>query len=130
MNLRKYIKKISKIDDKIDAIQHLRSLSEAARAIQTHVSSRKKRHLHYTIISLDLDKKDVQIWAFRKNDFDKATSALADLEKRTGGKYDQVLVSVSSIISLKEAYPNYFLDIGDFVDRIGFLIEKTKESGI
>lgn len=121
---------VSKIDDKIDALQHLRSLSEAARAIQAHVSTQKKRHLHYTIISLDLEKKDVQIWAFRKSDFDKANNALADLEKRSGGKYDQVLVSVSSIISLKEAYPNYFLDIGDFVERIGFLVEKTKESGI
>lgn len=122
--------KLRNVDNKIDALQHLRSLSEAARAIQIHVEGQKKRHLHYTIISLDLDTKNVEIWAFRKDDFDKASKALADLEKRSGGKYDQVLVSVSSIISLKEAYPNYFLDIGDFVDRIELMIEKTNESGI
>lgn len=123
-------KQLRDIDTKIDALQHLKSLSEAARAIQIHVGRQKKRHLHYTIISLDLDTKKVEIWAFSKDDFDKANKALADLEKRSGGKYDQVLVSVSSIISLKEAYPNYFLDIGDFVDRIQLMIEKTNESGI
>jgi len=122
--------KLRDVDNKIDALQHLESLSEAAKAIQEHVEDRKKRHLHYTIISLDLDSRRVSIWAFSKGHFDKATKALADLEKRTGGRYDQVLVSVSSIISLKEAYPNYFLDIGDFVKRIQLMIEKTNESGI
>lgn len=123
-------KRLRDIDRKIDALQHLKSLAQAARTIQRHVGSQKKRHLHYTIISLDLETKTVEIWAFRKDDFDKATSALADLEKRSGGRYDQVLVSVSSIISLKEAYPNYFLDIDDFVNRIQVMIEKTNEMGI
>ncbi len=123
-------KKLRSIDAKIDALQHLKSLSSAARTIQKHVESRKRRHLHYTIISLDLETKAVEIWAFRKDDFDKANKALGDLEKRSGGKYDQVLVSVSSIISLKEAYPNYFLDIDDFVSRIQIMIEKSNELGI
>lgn len=123
-------KRLRDIDAKIDALQHLKSLSEAARRIQIHVESQKKRHLYYSIISLDLESRAVEVWAFRKDDFDKANKALADLEKRSGGKYDQVLVSVSSIISLKEAYPNYFLDIDDFVKRIQFMIEKTNESGI
>jgi hypothetical protein len=123
-------KKLRDIDLKIDALQHLKSLAEAARTIQSYVESQKKRHLHYTIISLDLKTKTVAIWAFRKDDFDKANNALADLEKRSGGRYDQVLVSVSSIISLKEAYPNYFLDIDDFVTRIQLMIAKTNEAGI
>lgn len=123
-------KRLSDIDKRIDALQHLESLTQAAQAIQRHIGSQKKRHLHYTIISLDLDKQLVEIWAFSKDQFDKATKALSDLEKRSSGKYDQVLVSVSSIISLKEAYPNYFLDISDFVSRIRLMVENISKIDI
>lgn len=123
-------KRISDIDKRIDALQHLESLTQAAKAIQNHIGRQKKRHLHYTIISLDLDNQRVEIWAFSKDQFDKATKALADLEKRSSGKYDQVLVSVSSIISLKEAYPNYFLDISDFVNRVRVMIENISKHSV
>jgi hypothetical protein len=37
---------------------------------------------------------------------------------RAESKIDAVLVSVSSFGALKIAYPNYFSDIGDFVNKI------------
>lgn len=123
-------KRLSEINDEIDALQHIRSLSKAANIIHRHIKRRdNKRRLHYTIISLDLKKPSVEIWAFRKEDFDIANKKLTELEKRDS-RYDQVLVSVASIISLKDAYPNYFLDISDFADKINIIVEKINAAGI
>jgi putative GTP pyrophosphokinase len=80
-----------------------------------------KKHAYYSLISLDLDNRRVEVWSFNKNNLDKATDMYEQLEQRHG-RYDQVLVSVSSLISLKEAYPNYFLDIRDFTERVSIII--------
>ena len=41
------------------------------------------------------------------------------IEKSRGeAKIDAVLVRVSSFSDLKRAYPNYFLDIGEFIDIV------------
>ena len=122
--------KIARVNTKIGALDHLGILTNAAQVIETHVKKNKMRQLHYSIISLDMDTHMVEIYAFKKHAFDKANKTLAQLEQRDKARYDQVLVSVSSILSLKKAYPNYFLDIKDFVKKIEFVIKQAEEYGL
>ena len=51
--------------------------------------------------------------------FEEANEVYSSIEStRAETKIDAVLVNVSSFKALKSAYPNYFSDIGEFVDII------------
>ena len=39
-------------------------------------------------------------------------------KKRDGAPLDIVMVRAASYSTVKDAYPNYFMDIGEFVDLI------------
>ena len=53
------------------------------------------------------------------SEFDEANNIYNSIEStRAGTKIDAVLVNVSSFKSLKSAYPNYFSDIGEFVNIV------------
>jgi len=123
------IKAIKDIDSKIDALDHIKALSTAANIIYKNLKDKSKKHTHYNLISLNLTDKIVEIWSFHKSNMELATKKYEELEQREG-RFDQVLVSVNNLISLKEAYPNYFLDIRDFTERVGIIIETISENGV
>ena len=57
------------------------------------------------------------------SEIDTANDIYAQIEKtRAENKIDAVLVHAESFIDLKKAYPNYFADIGEFIERVsGYL---------
>lgn len=58
--------------------------------------------------------------AMKVSQAENANAAYTQIEKnRVENKIDAVLVSVSSFQTLKVAYPNYFSDIGEFLQIIG-----------
>ena len=122
-------KKIKDIDSKIDALDHIKALSAAANLIHKNLSTSGKKHAYYSLISLDLDNKRVEVQSFNKDNLDKATYMYEQLEQRHG-RFDQVLVAVSSLISLKEAYPNYFLDIRNFTELVSIIIAEISIDGV
>ena len=128
--IKEVYRRIRDLDNKLSARQHIKDLTRAAFAINQHIRRRPiKRRLHYTIISLNLDKKEIAIWAFTRDQLNEANTKLVELEKRHGN-FDQVLVSVSNLMSLKAAYPNYFLDMDEFTSRIDVIIEELNKTGI
>ncbi|MDR2924364.1 MAG: RelA/SpoT domain-containing protein [Azoarcus sp.] len=75
---------------------------------------------YYCLIILDPVAKRVGIRRFKKKEYKLANAAYIDAE-RNKSKEEQsqiVLVSVSSIKSLKRIYPNYFLDTKKFVTEV------------
>lgn len=77
----------------------------------------KKKILYY-ILLLDYNKKRVQVRAF--SNFEHATKSYDQLES-TSNK-NVVLVSASSFDTLRLAYPNYFVDISHFVEKLNSVI--------
>lgn len=56
---------------------------------------------------------------FKPSELEKANQLYDYLEQMRGDKpLDIVLVRASSYGAVKAAYPNYFLDIGEFVDIV------------
>ena len=51
----------------------------------------------------------------------------AEAEKRNNGKkeYDVVLVGADTSTDLKKAYPNYFVDTGEFLSYLQKIINKA-----
>ncbi len=79
---------------------------------------KKFRAGYYYILRLDYDKRLLRIFTFKPSEFEKANDVYNKLEEdKKTQNIDVVLTRANSFQTLKAAYPNYFLDIGEFVDK-------------
>jgi len=91
----------------------------AYNVVADHISNNNRRDYYYVLI-LDYDSRKVTIYSFPKNDIKGATSLYGSYEGQD--HIDAVLVSVDSISTLRKAYPNYFLNVKEFLRKIeGYL---------
>lgn len=73
----------------------------------------------YYILNINIKEMKVQILIYDKKEYERATREYLRLEKSiTEGENAVVLVSASSIKSLKKAYPSYFLDTSEFIQAL------------
>lgn len=73
----------------------------------------------YYILILNYNTHRLKIKYFMPSQLNEATEVYQQIEKtRAESKIDAVLVRVDSFKMLKTAYPNYFSDIGEFVDLV------------
>lgn len=80
---------------------------------------KKNKSIGYYILILNYDKRRLSIKRFNASEIEDANNVYNSIEKtRAESKVDTVLVRVSSFKDLKQAYPNYFSDIGEFVEIV------------
>jgi hypothetical protein len=73
----------------------------------------------YYLLNININKMYVNIQIFNKNQFEYATNEYLKLEKSINENENAVvLVSATSIKTLKKAYPSYFLDTSEFIQAI------------
>lgn len=73
----------------------------------------------YYLLNINIVEMSVNIQIFNKKQFEYATEQYLKLEKSIDEtKNAVVLVSASSIKTLKKAYPSYFLDTSEFISAI------------
>lgn len=108
-------KKMQKLDKKNRIIEQVRGYSLAANVIHTNNITG-----YYNLITLDTQNHSIKITSFAKDDLAKASYAYQAVEERAakGELIESVLVSAGRLKSLRLAYPNYFLDIGSFLEKI------------
>lgn len=73
----------------------------------------------YFVLTLDIPKSQLTIRGFEE--LEQANATYAELEALSSSDIDVVLVKTDSMASLRQAYPNYFLDTEYFID----LLEKA-----
>ena len=79
----------------------------------------------YYILQLNYSNHRLSIHQFKPSEFERASLFYDALEKSNiNRKIDTVLVRAKSLSMVKEAYPNYFLDIGEFVDIVSDYLGK------
>jgi putative GTP pyrophosphokinase len=117
-------KELARTEKKISVRSQIKGLSVAADAIQTHGAGG-----FYNLIILDQENKMVEIRGYKREELLLASQQLAINEKlqTEGASIDTVLVSVGRLNSLKKAYPNYFLDIRDFISKIEILVQEANK---
>jgi hypothetical protein len=112
--LRTELRRYAKL---LDVESHLRTYGEAIQALESFESD-----AHYYLLELDPASKQIKIKGFKNTELDQASSDYLSAEKsiKDGGMTgrDAVLVSVDSIVALRRAYPNYFLDTHLFIDAV------------
>jgi hypothetical protein len=104
---------IKAVSDEIKAEPFLAGCSEAA----VHIEKSKGKAVAYLIV-LDVNERRVRVLA--QDSMAVANEKYAEMEKdnRDSPQLQTVLVSVDSIGALKAAYPNYYLDVSDFLQEL------------
>lgn len=102
----------------LDKEYHMAATFSGYRAIFPQVE--KQKDAKYFLVRLDPVNRIVRVKGFKKNESQEAnkmyTEAENEIEKNSAVRV--VLVSVSSIASLRRAYPNYFLDTDAFLSEV------------
>ena len=75
----------------------------------------------YYLLILDYPDRMVRIRTFASSQLEVATQAYANIEKETDKNV--VLASAKSFNELREAYPNYFVDISKFISMVQDIIQ-------
>ncbi len=122
LDFSKSCEKLFDMEKNLGVLQKIKGFATAV----TLISAGKKKTYHYHLLVLDSINKKVNVYSFSRDELNFATRAYRDFEKQAvnGKKIEPVLVSAGPITQLKQAYPNFFLDIQDFIKIIGELLSK------
>lgn len=102
-----------KIIDKIGSMAFTEEIS----------TDRRFRKSDYVLMDLDFIMKKCSVICFNAKQYDDAIREYEKLEADTKRRHSSVLVSVNSFNKLKDAYPNYFVDLRKFAGLITFMID-------
>jgi len=114
-------------ETRLGALHQMRGFSVAVNAIAKRKGAR--RSWYYHLIILNSLKRTLQIKAYDRDSFEQAVTDYANVEAQAaqGQKIEPVLVSAGPIDQLRRAYPNFFLDINEFVDIVAGMIPAVKQ---
>lgn len=112
---KEIILEIEEINDRIHVVDMLQGIRAALNAdAQRHMDKRG-----YYILTLNYENQTIRISYFNPSETERANETYNFMEQNSEGKpIDSVLVRASSLSAVRSAYPNYFLDIGEFVSLV------------
>lgn len=119
-DINKIIDEIRIIDNKLNLVSRISALSVAIN--HTNATKELKGKGYYVLI-LNYKKQMLRVKGFSTEQIDLATKIYNEIEAENNPDIDVVLVSAASFDELKEAYPNYFADISEFVLTMRKLIK-------
>lgn len=124
LETKEIFEKVYKLIIELDVLEILRGWSVATNAIHKEGIGG-----YYNIILLNKDAHSVRIIGYTKDKVAEASKKYAELEAQSSLEHtpEPVLVSVGGLDNLRKAYPNYFLDIRKFVERIEEIVEVVKK---
>ena len=108
------------------------NFNDTLKALNVTSSYAKKGNYQdgYYILSINFEKKRVNIKSFPKENEMEASTLYSRLEKGVeASKNAVVLVSVPQIQELQEAYPSYFLNTGEFLNAIDTMMRNCEKWG-
>lgn len=119
-NYDELVTEIKQIDKNLNIISKLSALSVAIKYIN---EKELDKRMGYYILLLNYENKMLRVYSFPHQKLEAATMAYNKIEANNDENVDAVLVAANSLDTVKDAYPNYFVDISEFV---GIMREITK----
>lgn len=107
---------VSKLYNQTINLKVFPSLDSFHRAMKFPEDKRFKNK--FILLKLDMANNKGLATIFNQKDLEAATIQYSEFEKNKTDNEDAVLVSSSSLKELKKAYPNYFIDSGDFLRQL------------
>jgi hypothetical protein len=113
--------RLQQIQDDYDVLKRLNAFR--------HVTSDPDRSYsgRYLVLDLDIDETIITIHSFAKEE--EAIEKYEALEKhaRDNPRYDILLIAIDDVDQLKDAYPNYFVDLREFISLTQHAIALKRE---
>lgn len=118
--------RIKRIESQLNITRVMKGWAQAVEVFSKSKSSRVTKKFQYFLLELDIQREILNIFAYAKNQEQAAINRYSEIEKRNIGKkeYDAVLVGADNIHDLEKAYPNYFVDTGEFISYLQKIINK------
>lgn len=116
---------VKKLEAKLNAIEKFSGFSRAMTHVEGGNVGRPRQG--YYLLRLDLSDHNIVITPYARDDATKASNALESLENeaKNNPNIDALLVSVGPLDELRKAYPNYFLDVTEFIDQLKNIIKSS-----
>jgi len=126
LNFKETCKKVTELEMQLGALDTMSGLSIAARAITTP----RRKAWHYHLIVLHSIERRVHVTSYDRESFEEAMRDYGKYEAEAvkGKQIEPVLVSAGPLKQLRQAYPNFFLDITDFARIVRELIRKPNST--
>ncbi len=115
---------IKKKEAELNVIKKMTGWGAAIRVFEQEMKTKQKK-VQFFLLELDIVGEKLNFTSYTKSQEGKAILAYAEAEKRFRGRkeYDVVLVGADTTTDLRKAYPNYFVDSGEFVENLQKIIK-------
>lgn len=108
------VKEIIDIDKRNNVIMKLKAINQAVQITQYNENFFLKNG--YYLLVLNYEEPSLNIYPFKQSNLELASDIYGKMESESSISEDIVLVSAKSFDILKIAYPNYFIDISEFLN--------------
>ena len=117
------VHEIRRCSQELDVLDRLATFQR----VTANIEELRGRRDRIAVLELNLDTGSVRGVEYRTSELAEATETYRAMEERGRGnpRVDVVLVYTDSLNSLRRAYPNYFMDIGEFRQMVSQVIEET-----
>lgn len=117
MSISDICKALFKIADRYNLLEQIQTCAFATITVE------RAEHFgaYYAVISLNLIDRSASIEYYREKQYADAVRSYEALERDFIHR-NNVLVAVNNIKKLQTAYPNYFMDLREFVDKIKVML--------
>jgi ppGpp synthetase/RelA/SpoT-type nucleotidyltranferase len=121
-------KLVKRRENALNAIEKFSAFSRAMAHVEGGGKKRGRPRQGYYLLRLDIKKHSIAIIPYARDDATQASKALERLEKEAENNpgIDALLVSVGPLAELRKAYPNYFLDVSEFVEQLKKIINSKE----
>lgn len=120
---------IKKFEPELEALYKLKGIVVAIERIDSKIKAESdKKTSAYHLIVLNMERRTLGIKSYSRSDVRMAIKDYMKIESTASSqnKIEPVLVSAGNIQSLEKAYPNYFLDISEFIMILENIISKSE----
>lgn len=123
---------VSKKEGDLKAIEKLLNYSNALSYVYSDEGKVGRPKTGYVLLKLDMRDHKVTVRTYAKEDTEKASFDYEEIEEsiKSDPLVDVVLVSAGSMNELRKAYPNYFLDVQEFVKQLARIINTTSKKKV
>ena len=119
-NQQAIIEEIRRCNEELEISDRL----SAFQRVPARVAELRDKRVVLSVLELNLETRSIVGRGYRANELEEAISQYRAKEEESRGnpRVDVVLVSTDSLSALRRAYPNYFMDISKFRDRVNEVI--------
>lgn len=113
------------LDKKHNIISKLQSLNAIAKVVESNLIENNYKNGYYLLV-LDIQNGTLRVESFKASQVELASKLYNEVERQVSSLMDVVLVSAKSFDTLQAAYPNYFIDISNFILEIQNVLNTYK----